>query len=528
MSSGDPFSSTDQRPEMVFALVGAAGTRLSDLSAELKVELLTFGYQTVNIRLSALLPSFSEFTAQIGTGEYERITHYQQMGDAFRKRLQRGDAMALAGIAQIRAERAKISGNQDRPASAYAYVVHQLKHPDEVDLLRKIYGPSFLLLAGHAPRQLCTDELARLMARSQAQPGQEDKFTGKASEVITTDTREEDDEFGQNVRDTYPKADFFANLGIERGEYEVRRFVDLLFGHPFHTPSPDEYAMYQANAVSLRSSDDNRQVGAVIVNLSRDEKGKIKNADIIAVGMNEVPRGGGGFYWDQDSPDYRDQRLLQRGEDRAREIKVSALAELIKKIRLQQWLDGTTLNRSEISLAAELLPNLKGTQFLDIGEFSRPVHAEMAALIDAARRGVAVDSRSMYVTTFPCHNCAKHIIAAGIRRVVYLEPYPKSRARNLHGEEMVQESLSGGEEEGKVVFFAFTGIAPRQYGQLFSMSQRGAKRGRSLNKWNDDRKSLSPMCIPENASLMYLEAERSALGNLPSDIYNRETIDSNK
>ena len=93
------------------------------------------------------------------------------------------------------------------------------------------------------------------------------------------------------------------------------RFVDLLFGHPFRTPSPEEYAMYQASAVTLRSSDNSRQVGAAIVNLTLDGDRK-KNTDVVAVGMNEVPRRGGGFYWDQDSPDHRDQALLLRNEDR--------------------------------------------------------------------------------------------------------------------------------------------------------------------------------------------------------------------
>jgi cytidine deaminase len=317
-------------------------------------------------------------------------------------------------------------------------------------------------------------------------------------------------------------------LAIDKGENEVYRFVHLLFGNPFRTPSPDEYAMYLASAVSLRSSDYNRQVGAVIVHVSRQD-GKTKNADIIAVGMNEVPRGGGGFYWDQQrSPDARDQSLLKptrdkpEGEDRAHEIKVGALAELIERIKHQQWLNETISAKSAISLARDILPKLKGTQFLNIGEFSRPVHAEMAALIDAARRGVAVDEHSMYVTTFPCHNCAKHIIAAGIRRVVYLEPYPKSRADYLYKEEIILESLFGNEEEGKVVFTAFTGIAPRQYRQLFLMSERGAKKGISLSEWEDDRLPLAPLYVPQYASLLYLEAERRALENLPPDIYNRD------
>ena len=143
--------------------------------------------------------------------------------------------------------------------------------------------------------------------------------------MIEIDEKQEDD-LGQNVRDTYPKADFFVNLGrIDRGENEVQRFVDLLFGHPFHTPTPDEYAMYLASAASLRSSDDNRQVGAVIVGRGYDHQQYVKIADVIAVGMNEVPRGGGGFYWGKASPDGRDQYLIKKGEDRAFEIKNSVL-----------------------------------------------------------------------------------------------------------------------------------------------------------------------------------------------------------
>jgi cytidine deaminase len=177
-------------------------------------------------------------------------------------------------------------------------------------------------------------------------------------------------------------------------------------------------------------------------------------------------------------------------------------------------------------LARKLLPDLKRTQFLDIGEFSRPVHAEMAALIDAARRGVAVDGQSIYVTTYPCHNCAKHIIAAGIKRVVYLEPYSKSRTRDLYGEEIIQESADGKDEDGKVVFFGFSGVAPRQYRQLFSMSERGAQRGNSLTKWFSEKKTLSPKYLIGSAALAYVAEERRELAPLEPLVYNwdRETV----
>jgi deoxycytidylate deaminase len=516
MSSADPSPSTDQRPELVFALVGGAGTRLKVLAGELKKALATFEYRTEDIGLSDLLENFTGWTTEpTGMSEFDRIRHRQDMGNAFRKRLNKGDALARAGIAQIRTRRTEIAGRPDRPAPACAYIMHQLKHPDEVDLLRQVYGSSFFLIAGHAPRKQRVEELVRRMVRKEALR-EDSHLESKAFEVITIDEKQDDDIFGQNTRDTYPKADFFANSEVSL-EYEVHRFVDLLFGHPFHTPQPDEYAMYQASAVSLRSSDDNRQVGAVIVNQSHDQQGYIKIADVIAVGMNEVPRGGGGFYWGKFTPDCRDQKLLEGGEDRAAEIKISALTELIKKIIQKRWLKKRVSIQDAHALARDLLKDLRGTQFLDIGEFSRPVHAEMAALIDAARRGVSVDGHSMYVTTFPCHNCAKHIIAAGIRRVVYLEPYPKSRAQGLYREEI---TLDEKEEVGKVAFFAFTGIAPRQYRLLFSMSERGAKKGKSLIDWNANRRSLAPQCVPQNASLRYLKAECQELRRLPRAIYN--------
>jgi deoxycytidylate deaminase len=507
----------NERPELVFALVGAAGTRLEDLSKKLKEALETFGYQSVDIRLSDLLHRFAGWTPPTNPGKPERTRHLQNMGDAFRQRLKNGAAMALAGIAEIRRKRAEISGSPDKPAAARAYILHQLKHPDEANVLRRLYGASFYLVAGHAPRPQRVKDLGERWAREESQPGRGSLFESKAIDVITADEKQDDD-LGQNTRDAYPQADFFANLGVPYGENKIQRFVDLLFGHPFHTPQPDEYAMYQAAAVALRSSDDNRQVGAVIVSLTRSAN-EIKNADVIAVGMNEVPRGGGGFYWDENSPDNRDQRLLQGGEDRAAEIKVSALAELLERIAEKDWLQETIKGKRSSDLARDLLPNLKRTQFMDIGEFSRPVHAEMATLIDAARRGVAVDGHSMYVTTFPCHNCAKHIIAAGIRRVVYLEPYPKSRALGLHGEEITSESATGIEEENKVVFFAFTGVAPCQYRQLFSMAERGAKKGGSLQKWYAQRRSLAPLYVHPNSALLYLAAECQELEKLTVDVY---------
>jgi deoxycytidylate deaminase len=437
------------RPELFIALVGAAGVKLASLASQVENSLTQFGYKSVEISLSGLLARFQPEAHAPDNNEYERVRFLQKRGNEFRNKIRRGDALALAGILAIREKRASITGNPDITAGDHAFILQQLKHPDEVELLRKVYGVNFLLIAGHAPKAKREQDLAELLERKDRQSTQSGEYRRKASELIEIDEKEADD-FGQNTRDTYPKADFFSNLTVSEG-YDVRRFIDLFFGHPFHTPQAEEYAMYQASAVALRSSDSGRQVGAVIVELTT-EATRARNSDIVAVGANEVPRARGGYYSDGDSPDYRDQKLQAENIDRARELKIGVLRELLEKMVEKGWLVDVVAGRDAGVLAADLIGELRRTQFMDIGEFARPVHAEMAALIDAARRGVAVSNHSMYVTTFPCHNCAKHIIAAGISRVIYLEPYPKSRAGVLHKEEIELQALNSLEIPGKVNF----------------------------------------------------------------------------
>lgn len=51
------------------------------------------------------------------------------------------------------------------------------------------------------------------------------------------------------------------------------------------------------------------------------------------------------------------------------------------------------------------------------------IHAEMNAIIWAARKGICIEDATIYVTLEPCSECSKNIIASGIKRIVYLKPY---------------------------------------------------------------------------------------------------------
>ena len=57
-------------------------------------------------------------------------------------------------------------------------------------------------------------------------------------------------------------------------------------------------------------------------------------------------------------------------------------------------------------------------------EICYAVHAEQNAIIQAARLGSSIDGATLYCTHQPCVLCAKMIVNAGIKRVVYQEGYP--------------------------------------------------------------------------------------------------------
>ncbi|MCH8274961.1 MAG: dCMP deaminase family protein [Armatimonadetes bacterium] len=58
-------------------------------------------------------------------------------------------------------------------------------------------------------------------------------------------------------------------------------------------------------------------------------------------------------------------------------------------------------------------------------------HAEQNAIAQAALNGVSCEDATLYVTCQPCTGCAKMLINAGIRRVVYEGDYPDDLAREL-------------------------------------------------------------------------------------------------
>jgi dCMP deaminase len=59
------------------------------------------------------------------------------------------------------------------------------------------------------------------------------------------------------------------------------------------------------------------------------------------------------------------------------------------------------------------------------------IHAEMNAIIWAAREGISIKDATIYVTLEPCSECSKNLIASGIKRIVYEKSYEYNNSKTL-------------------------------------------------------------------------------------------------
>lgn len=196
-----------------------------------------------------------------------------------------------------------------------------------------------------------------------------------------------------------------------------------------------------------------------------------------------MPCAGGGAYWEGDtSSESNDYRDFKEGVDANAQMKNENVKEIFDALKKAGWLSDTYKDKDiqnllDSALYSEKSPAiLKDTGIANIIEFGRIVHAEMTAITDAARRGIALKGATLYTTTFPCHVCARHILASGIQRVVYIEPYPKSHA-GVQYKKAIRIDDSADADSNAVQFDAFMGIAPRVFMPLFTKVERKNRQG---------------------------------------------------
>jgi deoxycytidylate deaminase len=426
--------------ELVFGLVGAVGTELKQVVTILTERLQVAGYNVTEVRVSKdIIAKLIERKTKPAK-EYERIYAAMDDGDTARRESQDNSVLALGAAGAISSSREKYPDGRRKHSPRAAYIINSLKHPDEVNRLREIYPLGFYLIGVHADRGRRFKFLK-----------EEGLMSAKQANRLMARDEKEKEKYGQQLTDTFHLADFFVRLDdySDRLKYSVWRIIGIIFGDPYKTPTFDEYAMFLAFATSLRSADLSRQVGAVIA------KGK----EIIASGTNDCPQFGGGLYWPEYKDDIQKIEDAPKGRDymRGKDPNKAEQQEIINEIITSA---DKTLDKR---LLREVLEE-SGIKYLT--EFGRIVHAEMEAILACGRIGNSAAGATLYCTTLPCHNCAKHIIAAGITRVVFIEPYEKSQAEKLHKDAMV---VGFSKRKNVVRFEPFVGVGPRRFLDLFSM-----------------------------------------------------------
>jgi deoxycytidylate deaminase len=267
----------------------------------------------------------------------------------------------------------------------------------------------------------------------------------------------------------------------DKWQRTLERFIKIVFRDPLITPTADEHNMFMAHMAATSTADLSRQVGSVITNA---------HYDILATGANEVQKFGGGQYWpEEDYPDQRDfnfnggvdtnAKLLN---DLSRDVYDKILAVCEKNLSAVND-SYSNIGKDIGNIEEELIATIRrGTNVKDLTEYGRAVHAEMASITSAARNGIGLKGSLMYVTTYPCHNCAKHITASGIESVTYIEPYPKSKATHSHS-----DSISETPKDNYVLFKAFVGIGPNRFLDLFSL---GLGNGEQIKRKNQDGNAI--------------------------------------
>jgi deoxycytidylate deaminase len=292
-------------------------------------------------------------------------------------------------------------------------VIDGIRNHHEVEALRRAYFNFFLIA-------VCAEQKAR-WTRVKADYG--DRW----AEFRRDDQRDNSEglEWGQSVQKCVDHADFVFsnneqlliqvkkeekpdNMKVHRAfKRQIDDYLPLMKGEPHRAPKPEELQIAAAYALSDASSCIKRHVGAVVT-VSRGGR-----EFCISTGYNENPQG--------------TRRCIENGGC----IKDEHMASWFNaQEKLHCTACGRELHNLSIDSRCECGEALKDWLWPDRGmELCTAIHAEERAVRSLGDR--SAENGTLYVTTFPCFQCARMILDAGITRVVYVEAYPSPESKDF-------------------------------------------------------------------------------------------------
>jgi len=481
--------------DLVIAWVAPVGTEvqgyadyLAELLAKPEYCFVVTQYKVIEEIKKQCVSELEEFPHLNSTDYYRTTKDRQRAGDWLREKTHPG-FLAAPIIAHVSDYRINNSDVKRR-----AHIVRSLKHPAEAVALRRAYGPAFILIGAHSTY---SDRLALLKRKCNGS-------SDHAHELISIDA-DEGVEHGQHTRDLFELCDAYIHHTTEGqsrdAKAQLHKIFDLLFGAVNIAPTVEEYGMSVAFRTAEQSGDLARQVGAAILNIE---------GEVLATGRNDVPRAHGGVY--RVGNDKYDGSDMALGYDPGQKYRDQLTSQVVNDI-----CDSRIGKKHKLAKIKEPLKEIvKKTKLKNLIEYGRSIHAEMDAVTTCARRGIKIAGAQVFVTTYPCHTCARHLIACGISKVVYLEPYPKSLALGLHADSidspfiseeslnlLSDENLATDPDVKKVPFIPFVGMSPNRYTACFGLKtiegeslQRKAKDGTAITHVGIDSKGRHNLRVP--------------------------------
>ena len=458
-------------PELIIGFCGPIGTDIHFVADRfISVMENDYNYRVIKITLSELIKQYSEdFKAdELRDTEFE---YYQKSINAGNSLRDKYDLSVLAELAinEIAVDR------ETRKNDRVCYIIDSIKHKEELELFKLVYNDLFYFVGVFSHLENRINYL-------------EDKGL-KRDEIYTLIDRDSGEEiqFGQKVTDTFIESDFF--IRIDKSSHtsidpKIKRFLNLVFCNEIITPTKHENAMYLAAAAAGNSACLSRQVGACLT----DAKG-----NVLSVGWNDVPKFGGGVY------QYSEIDPVGQNDNRCMNLSSGVCFNDMEKSIIRNDLIKTFIKEGIIKDIdkTKAVKILEDSRIKELIEFSRAVHAEMHAIISAGKKsGEGIEKGILYCTTYPCHNCARHIIASGISEVYFIEPYRKSLAIKLHRDSITEDIF----KKDRVKILMFEGISPKSYIHFFKMNKNKRKNnGKKIIHLSKDRipkKTLSLKAIP--------------------------------
>ncbi len=460
---GDPAKSliTEEKPkdsldiiksthtsEIVIALCGQLGTDLKKIEELLTTELKhKFRYECQTIKLSSFISRYTDKKLSSIINSYERIKAGMDGGNELREKYD-NQILAEFAIQKIISDRVSEESTENLEQEKFddrrkCFIIDSIKHPAEIKLLNEVYRDSFYVIGVFSPIGLRAKNLEKSFGLNSI---------SKVYELINRDTGE-DLLYGQKVEESFINSDYFIRVSSNEKRKlkpKIERFLNLLFDIGINTPSPNETPMYQATAAAANSACLSRQVGACITDSS---------GDILSLGWNDVPTYGGNLYPNSDLD--IDERCYNIGDCECANIKKK---EKIKSDILTELNNAEILKPGEHTSVINDILDRNGIK--NLIEFARSIHAEMHAIILGSQKsGSKMVGGKLYCTTYPCHNCARHIIVAGISEVYYIEPYKKSLGIELHADAITEDE----NENNKVRILMYEGVAPKKYMEFYKL-----------------------------------------------------------